>query len=541
MQVWENSSLEDTIRLKALHALVWEKYLYAMPDSANYYAQQAVDLSREKGHRKYEAKAYNTQGMSFLNKGEYEEALAHFEKSLDIAEQISDRKRVASVYNNIAIAHRIQGNYTLSLEYSTKSIKIYKEVGNRRGVALAYNNIGIMYREQKEFGRAIEYHDKSLKIFEDLGDEKRAATILNNKGNIYNDLGEYDRALDSYRESAKIYENIADKKGIALTLNNIGSIYFIQGEEALKNKKQDLAFDKFEIAYEYTERSRKKDEEIDNKLGMATSLNQLGAIDLTRARASIHTEQNDYFLECIRHCKEALRLAEESGAVIQVRDAASTLYEANRDMGNYPAALEMHELFVSMRDSIVNLEVQKVILRQAIQHEYDEQALADSLNFARQREIDQINHNKNQITLAALFSLVILVVFGFYLRNRILRKAEREKLIQKIDVLKAEATIQVAARNQEMEIERAELNKERIEARIKATLNQTDWNILTELFQNPLLNAKEIGDKVSLSKDGVYSSLKKMYRLFELEKKRGENRRIELVMLAIKFSEPQEK
>ena len=49
LKVWNNSSVEDTIRLQALKTIAWDGYLRSNPDSTFYYAQLMIDYSVEKG------------------------------------------------------------------------------------------------------------------------------------------------------------------------------------------------------------------------------------------------------------------------------------------------------------------------------------------------------------------------------------------------------------------------------------------------------------------------------------------------------------
>lgn len=74
--------MTDTIRIKAMHNIAWRSYLNTQPDSAYYFAQLEYDLARSKELKKQMAGDLNTQGVSFLNQGEYPKALDYFTRSL---------------------------------------------------------------------------------------------------------------------------------------------------------------------------------------------------------------------------------------------------------------------------------------------------------------------------------------------------------------------------------------------------------------------------------------------------------------------------
>ena len=63
-----------------------------------------------------------------------------------------------------------------------------------------------------------------------------------------------------------------------------------------------------------------------------------------------------------------------------------------------------------------------------------------------------------------------------------------------------------------------ELSRKSIEKKINAELNETDWTVLTSLVDKPTLSNSELAEIVFLSYDGVRSSLKRLYSLFDLSK-----------------------
>jgi predicted transcriptional regulator len=78
------------------------------------------------------------------------------------------------------------------------------------------------------------------------------------------------------------------------------------------------------------------------------------------------------------------------------------------------------------------------------------------------------------------------------------------------------------------------LNKAKLESHINNKLNETDWKILNLLYDDPIIMNKIIAQEVSLSVEGVSSSLRKMYRLFVI--KDGKNKKIALLLESIRIS-----
>jgi len=407
--VWEDETQADTARLNTMHIIVRNGYLFTQPDSAFYFAQLQYDFAKSKGLKKHMAAALNTQGVSFAIQGDYTSALGYYTRGLTIYEEIGDKRGIANSFNNFGIAYRVQGDHASSLDYHTRSLNIREEIGDKPGIAGSLNNIGSIYYDQgdyasaidyytqsltidEEFGdkpgiaaslnnigliyenqddhvSAINYYTRSLTIMEEMGDKPGIAASLNNIGLIYMDQDDYANAIDYYTQSLTIYEGIRDKQGIATSLNNIGVIYYNQGDYA--------------SAMDYHTRSLAIDEEIGNKQGIATSLNNIG---------NIYQEQSDY-TSAIDYSIRALTTAQEVGAAIETRNAASALYEAYKATGRHHRALEMYELYIATRDSILSEENQKEVIRQGFKYEYDKQHLSDSLSFVQQKELDNLSHH----------------------------------------------------------------------------------------------------------------------------------------------------
>ena len=79
-----------------------------------------------------------------------------------------------------------------------------------------------------------------------------------------------------------------------------------------------------------------------------------------------------------------------------------------------------------------------------------------------------------------------------------------------------------------------ELNRTKIETSIDRKMNETDWAVLNVLLENPVISNKELSEKVFLSSDGVGSSLRRMYVVFDVPE--SKYMKIGLLLKAIKIS-----
>jgi predicted transcriptional regulator len=100
-------------------------------------------------------------------------------------------------------------------------------------------------------------------------------------------------------------------------------------------------------------------------------------------------------------------------------------------------------------------------------------------------------------------------------------------LLQELKILKQASLLHI--NSSDKTAESFQLDRTKIEKAVDGSINDSDWKILNALFDNPNTTNREIADQISLSIEGVKSSLKKMYMLFEITHSR-ENKRLGLTM-----------
>ncbi len=472
--VWNDSSLPDSSRLKAMYAISWDGYLFTQSDSAFYFAQMQYDLAKEKKQKKYMAMALNTQGVSYYFQSDYAKAIDCYTKSLRIREETGDKKNIAASLTNLGSVYREQGDFAKTIDYYTKSLKINIEIGDKKGIATSINNIGTIYDEQGDYARAIEYYTKSLKNYEEIGYKKGIASALNNIGSIYNEQGDFENALYYYTKSLEIDEEIGKKMGIASTLNNIGIIYSDKMEftKALDYFTKGMQIDKeigdkqgvaiflnnignvyreqgdFTRAIEYNTESLKIQEEIGDKKGIATSFNSIGII---------YSDQGNY-VKAIDYSLRALKIAQEIGVAIEIKSASNNLWASYKQTGNFKGALAMHELYIQTKENIESDENQKEVIRQEYKYNYEKQAIADSTKTAEEAKVknalltaEKLKNKQQQQQAYFLYGgLALAILFGGFIFNRFRVTSKQKGIIESQKYKVDEAYNKLEEKNKEV-------------------------------------------------------------------------------------------
>ena len=189
-------------------------------------------------------------------------------------------------------------------------------------------------------------------------------------------------------------------------------------------------------------------------------------------------------------------------------------------------------------DSILHMEALKDIqesngLKSAGHLGYEKKLEEIRINYEKEIR-DSQRRNENLILIFVGTITFAIFVFGFFMRNR--KKSnlrEKERLLQQIEDLKKKLSAQSLSTSKK-DKKSFSLDKERLEKAIDSKLGESSWKILNLIFETPSISNKDIAERVSLSVEGVSSSLRRMYQAFEINS--SSNKKITLIMKATRLS-----
>ncbi len=508
--IWEDNSQADSSRIKALIRMTNTGYLNSKNDSAVYFTKILYDFAKSKGLKKWMIRALEIQGEAQANLNNYNRAVICNQQSLRIYEELNDESGKSDAFMNIGSVYWLKGDWTSSIDYYTRSLIIEEKNGNYDQVAVCMNILGSLYYEMKEYDKALEYLNSSLSLIKKSDDKITYSYILNNIGNIHKQGKLYKEALKAYNESLEIQKQLKNKEGIAASLHNIGVSY---GAMGLEDK-----------ALNFLKRSLMISKELGFKKNIAHTLVSVGNI--------YHKSAN--YDTAIVYGVEALNLVRESSNLLQISNAAELLYKSYESEGKKLKAFDMFKIYVQTRDSVLNKDNQKAILRQAFKYEFEKKALAKEVEYEKLRNADKLMEQKKTYFIVGTF-LLFIIILGTYLKLKQIRHLnERDTLLHEIELLKEKSFIKLVAAPDLIDRKDVVLNKKKIEKVINGKLNPTDWKVLNSIFKDPTITNKRIAEEISMSYEGTSSSLRKMYRLFNLKTSR--NNKMTLILEATRIS-----
>ncbi len=199
-------------------------------------------------------------------------------KKANAIEKTALLKAKASALNNIGIIKAEEGDIKSAIGFYLKSLETHAENQYKIGMASALHNLGYTYDNSGDIPMALEYYHRALKIQEEINDKAEIAMSLNDIGYLYINQGEIIKALEYYNKSLKYRKETDDKRGESQSLNNIGAIYEKHGDPLCKKEKKECIREGKAIALGYYQKSLKIQTDIQDKRGMAYSLNNIAIL-----------------------------------------------------------------------------------------------------------------------------------------------------------------------------------------------------------------------------------------------------------------------
>jgi tetratricopeptide (TPR) repeat protein len=344
-------------------------------DSANWSAEKALKIHQVLKLEKDIASDYVVLGGVNYNRSQYVRALEYYLKALPVAEKLNDSKMVPQLYNNMGNIYKDLDNFSEAWEYRQKALAIYRKTNYKYGIAAILSNTGfdlmtmhdsvlakLGYTHAQRKDTVIAYFRRAAALFTELKMPYGVAATLGNMGLYFNNVERYDTALVCEQSSLAMYKEIASKLDMASCYGDMSLIY-----RNMKNYPMSI------------------------KSGLA-----------------------------------AEKLAFETGNRFALDQIYMNLYYSYKASGQTGQALNYHEKWKIMSDSLRGEDQRHAITVKALHYEFDKKAVADSTRNAEEKKVKDAEIRTQQLQLAQeqtqryyLFAGIgLLMVFGAFMYNR---------------------------------------------------------------------------------------------------------------------------
>jgi len=160
--------------------------------------ERALADARTAGDASVEASAYHAVGDRDFNRGEYDAALAAYDRAATLYARIQDAGPLGTVYNSVGRVHRAHGQLQTALEYQLKALALHENGPSTFFRLQSLNAVSAVYQMLGDYGKARMYVERALTIAEQSGSPRIQDFLRANLANILARLGEYSRAVELF-------------------------------------------------------------------------------------------------------------------------------------------------------------------------------------------------------------------------------------------------------------------------------------------------------------------------------------------------------
>ncbi|NEN23673.1 sensor histidine kinase [Cryomorpha ignava] len=335
----------------------------------------------------------------------------------------TDSLQYYALTSNISISYLHDHNTEKSLQYALAAKGFYEREERYLELGVSLNNIGELYREQfEDYAMAEKHYRKAIVINKSQGFN---AGLASNYLNLALTL-ENNQQMDSARHyiylSLKIREEIGDVGGLALVYNTLGQIN-------LRNGDIEAARKAFSETIQISEEHQIYPGLFYGNWGLGKTYSTNGA----------YTVAKTYY-------DKALGIAKNLNSLPMIADSHKSLYELEREDGDFRTALNHFEAYSAYSDSIRMRQNENEFAELRTRYETD---LAHTENMLlKANQVSQNAEIKRQrimsIGLWLLLGLVLVITLilfiGYSRRSKSLKKeaALRQELQTQYQTVKVQ-------------------------------------------------------------------------------------------------------
>lgn len=192
-------------------------------------------VAREAGNDLLAAEALNTLGGLDLAAGALAAARKHFLDAVELGRQ--SRELGARIEQNLGIVANIQGDFDDALAHYQRSLEECRAANDEHGCAVAYANLGIVSTDRAEFDRADSYFTACHEIAARAGDVHLEGQCLVNHAEVHIARGRYEDARHNAEAALALFDQLDARSSKAEAYRVLGMVYRDTGRGALAESR----------------------------------------------------------------------------------------------------------------------------------------------------------------------------------------------------------------------------------------------------------------------------------------------------------------
>lgn len=373
-------------------------------DSSLIHINLAIKFYNELELKDELAGSYNTIATTYARNNQLDSSIFYFTKALNINLELNSEGAIADNYSNLALVYYFKNDKEKFIYFSQKALTIYEKVKNKVGMASKYSDISVVYSELENYIKAIEFAKKAISINKEIENPTGLANSYNNIATYYKEIDSLELAVTYYNQAIEISDKIYFLDIKPQILFNLGIIF-----------KQQNKYKKAEENYLLAEKLTKE-------LKLSNQNSQLAYIYTNLADLYKDSKKINSALDYLIKAEELADKEQLTNVQLNIYDNYSQVYDS---LNNYSLAYKFHKQFTKLKDSLNNVEKQKIISELNTKYETEKKEQENQLllekNKASELERDNLETRTYSLILGILLIIILLIIL--YNRYRLKQKS----------------------------------------------------------------------------------------------------------------------
>ena len=392
LTIADNNNLSEKSAL--VNMLIGRTYM-ENSDSLNgfKYFKYADKYYKEKGSNQEQVMMMLNYGFAYASLNCNDKGIEYYYKALVITDE--DEKK-AHIYCLLGSSYIYLGDYELALKNLFKGSVLAEKTGSQIILTEINMNLGGIYYILKDYDKALTYFTSAAEEKQKIGDTESLVVLYHNIGSLLCSLKKNDEATAVFQKALLLAKEIDDKQSISAILGQLGVVSADKGD----NEKA-IAFFKEAISNDVAN----KNPSLYSNLGQA------------------YQDTGNYDL-AIANYKKGIDIAVEKKQLESVKNIAKKISYYYRNKRDYKKSLEFQDVYLEMKDSLLNEQIVNRINEVQNKHKYEKQA-NKILVLEKENEIKELRLSRKN-------SQIILLILGSFLFvSVIILLIQRYKYIKK--------------------------------------------------------------------------------------------------------------
>ncbi|TVZ56905.1 histidine kinase [Lutibacter sp. Hel_I_33_5] len=374
-------------------------------------------------------------GLYYNNKN-YNESLSNIENVLIFSEKNNFIEGIARAFVAYSSYYYTKGDFSASMNYCLKAIKLLDITKDTEALIEVKNNIAKIERENDNFEKGIEICLNLISELEKEPNSIQLARIHLNAANIYMNIkgNKFNNALIHLNKANTIFKKKDCESGIAMTQIKYSRFYKIL---YLREKK----IENLKVSRTYADKANntfKNKKQINNIAYANYTLGTLYSIE------GNHKASIPFYTKGLVKFKEIENLSYQ----MRINQHLFVAYSILNQQGN---ALKSNKKFISIKDSIFNIEKRKFLA--------DSQTKFETEKIKNQKEIAELESKKNRnLFIGSIVIACLLLIASLFYFGRLKAKKKTELIALELKEIQKRLALEKQYKDSELKALKAQMN-----------------------------------------------------------------------------------